>query len=135
MTSQCKYGMTSYINHTLDDTHITLAYGVSLEKDDVAKILAILLSTQGIKVAGITLASFLKSLAGVGAVAGGFIGIAVGTSLTAALGKTYAYIMEAILEKKLDLHKTDKKKWADEIKMFTKKLKTDDTLFEFEGVE
>lgn len=114
---------------------ITLVYGVSLEKNDIAKILSILLTTHGVKVAGITLASFLKSLVGVGTAVGGIINIAVATTLTASLGKTYAYIMEQIVVNKLDLKNMDKKKWDDAIKTFTKKMKSDDTVFEFEGVE
>lgn len=104
-------------------TSITFVYGVNLEKSDIVEILLILLSTQGVKIAGITLASFLKSIIGVGSVAGGAINIAVATTLTAALGKTYAYIMEEVVTKKLDINNMDEKKWKDSIKAIARKMK------------
>ncbi|MDR2569624.1 MAG: hypothetical protein LBD23_04915, partial [Oscillospiraceae bacterium] len=91
--------------------------------------------TQGIKVAGITLASFLKSFVGVGTVAGGAINIAVATTLTAALGKTYAYIMEQIVTNKLDINNMNEKKWEESIKSMTKQMKNNGSIFEFEGID
>jgi len=114
---------------------ITYVYGINLKKDDVAYILGILISTQGVKFAGVTLASFLKSIAGLGTVAGIAINMGVATTLTATLGKTYAYIMEQILTRKLDLENIDRKKWRDSIKTITKQIKNNDTVFDFEGVE
>ena len=43
--------------------------------------------------------------------------------------------MEQILTRKLDLENIDKKKWRDSIKVITKQLKNNDTVFDFEGVE
>jgi len=114
---------------------ITYVYGATLEKNDIAKILTIMISTQGVKVAGITLANFLKSFVGVGTVAGGAINMMVATSLTATLGKTYAYIIEEIIGNRLDVENFDKKKWKDSINKAMKKINSNQTLFEFEGAE
>lgn len=114
---------------------ITYVYGVKLKKEDVVYILGILISTQGVKFAGVNLASFLKAIAGVGTAVGTLINMGVATTLTATLGKTYAYLMELILTKKLDLSNIDRKKWRDYIKLITKQIKNNDTIFDFEGVE
>jgi small GTP-binding protein len=114
---------------------ITYVYGVRLKKDDVAHILGILVSTKGVSFAGITLASFLKTVVGVGNVIAGVINIGVATTLTAALGKTYAYIMEEILTRKLDIVNMDKKKWRESIVKITKQIKNNSTVFDLEGVE
>ena len=114
---------------------ITYVYGVSIKKEDIAYILGVLISTQGVKFAGVTLASFLKAVAGAGTVAGIAINMGVATTLTAALGKTYAYIMEQILTSKLDLENVDKKKWRDSIKLIAKQVKNNDTVFDFERTE
>jgi len=114
---------------------ITYVYGANLEKTDVAKILSLMVSTQGVKFAGITLASFLKSFAGVGTVAGGVINLGVATTLTAALGKTYAYVIEEIMANRLDVENFDKKEWTQAIKKITKKINNNEAIYEFEGVE
>ena len=109
---------------------IALVYGVKISKDDIMKMLPIMLSTQGVKFAGVTIAGFLRSVVGVGTFMGGVISVVVGTSLTAALGKTYALIMEEILLNKLDLKDLDNRKWKETINRIIKKVQKDEVVFE-----
>ena len=78
-------------------THITVTFGINLEKGEIANIVMALIGIPAVTVAGKTVVSgILKLIPGPGTILGGLISGGTAALLTAALGRTYIAILEMI---------------------------------------
>lgn len=77
---------------------ISAVYGISLDRSTMTTVVASLLGTTGVTVAGKSIAAnLIKFIPGAGSALGGMISGTTAAVLTTALGKTYSIVMEKLV--------------------------------------
>jgi uncharacterized protein (DUF697 family) len=77
---------------------ITAVFGFELERSAVMAILGSFTTAAGASVFGLSLATLLKFIPGVGSVAGGVINASVAASITTAFGEAYIGILTLLFK-------------------------------------
>lgn len=87
---------------------ISSVYGVSMNKTELIRVLGALLGLTTASFAGRAIfAGLVKTIPGVGTIAGGAIGATTAVILTYALGRTYIFIMEKVCKNEASLDNLD----------------------------
>ncbi len=106
--------------------HITVIFGISMDKAFLTSIVSALLGTGGATVVGKTVVSnLLKCIPGVGTVVGGLISGSTAAILTAALARAYIKVMVMVSKKMIDKKSVSNEEIFENIsEIFKKELKS-----------